>query len=513
MEMNEIPEQAPVELPGEPGGITRRGVLELVFACFALVCAYFFTCIFPVAGRPLGFFVLAAVLLAGTFAAALLLGGAKPGLFTYGALVFALAAAFCRLLNGGDAFDLAPCFAAFGVAYLVFAVSLFDNHSKRLGGTFLLDIAKGFAYMFLSFARFFTSIFRPEGSRRSSKKLLPVIGGVVAAAILIVAVCSLLSYDAHFADLLPKIDLEDVFEIILKISFAVPIAALVFSLLLSSEKRMLPGLSTPETAERAGAKLHVLPLLLTALPIIGVLAVYALFFVSQWAYYVSAFTHVLPEGYSAAEYAREGFFNLLVVAVINAVLIVLVSVFTKNTGKAGETMRRVLTIALSLATLVLIATAISKMLLYIDRFDLTRQRLIATIFLAFLAIAFVAVIVSQLVRRVKALPVIIAAGLVILFLFFVLPVNRSIAKYNVDAYLSGKHKTIDEYYLQSEIGCAAAPELLRLYHEAEDPAVREKTESVLNAFRAEATDGALRWYELSIPLLQTRRLLVGKPLG
>ncbi|MBQ1685080.1 MAG: hypothetical protein II072_06180, partial [Clostridia bacterium] len=104
-------------------------------------------------------------------------------------------------------------------------------------------------------------------------------------------------------------------------------------------------------------------------------------------------------------------------------------------------------------------------------------------------------------------------GLVILFLFFVLPVNRSIAKYNVDAYLSGKHETIDEYYLSSEIGCAAAPELLRLYHEAEDPAVLEKTESVLNGFRAEANDEALRWYELSIPLLRAKRLLVGKPLG
>ena len=96
-----LPEAAPETDPKAGSGITKRGVIELVFALFALVCAYFFTEIFPVCNSPLGFLLLAAVLLFGTLAAALILG-AKPGAFSYGALVFALAAAFCRFLNGGD---------------------------------------------------------------------------------------------------------------------------------------------------------------------------------------------------------------------------------------------------------------------------------------------------------------------------------------------------------------------------------------------------------------------------
>lgn len=502
MEINEI-----ADLPAaEPGGITKRGVLELVFACFLLACAYFFTCIFPVASSPLGFFVFAVVLLAGTLAAALLLG-AKPGLFSYGALIFALAAAFCRFLNDGSAFDLAPCFAAFGIAYLFFTVSLFSNHSHGLGGTFLLDIVKGFAYMFLSFGRFFVSLFHPEGNRRSAKKLLSVFGGIAAAAVLIIIVCSLLSYDAHFSALLPKIDFDDVFDAMLKLSFAVPIAALLFSALLSSEKRMLPALSTAESAERTGEKLHVLPSLLVALPILGVLAVYVLFFFSQWAYYMSAFTHTLPEGYSAAEYAREGFFSLLIVAIINSVLIILLSVFTKRSGRAWDAFCKVLMIALSAATLVLIATALSKMFLYIDRFDLTRARLIAALFLCFLAVAFVAVILSVLIRRMKALPVIIAAGLAMLFLFFVFPVNRSIAKYNVDAYLSGKHENIDVRYLEEDIGYAAAPELIRLYDAAQDPDVKDSAADMLTVLSGRLGLTGEKWYASSIPFERAKRLL------
>ena len=422
----EANEPAGSAAPAPKKGLTKNGVILMVFALFVFVCAYIFTCTVPISGMPFGFLALAAALFGGTLAVGLILG-AKPDLFTFAAMLVGLAAAFSRVLNASFHFDLTPVFCITAVSYLFFALSLFSNHSRGLGGSFLLDIAKSFAYAFISFGEFFRAVFRPEGSRRNGRGVLYAVLGLLFALILVFAVAGLLSYDAHFADMLPKLDLDTVGEVLVKLFFAVPLAALAFSCFFSSLGRKLPALSDKQNTERIGSKLHVIPVLPVALPVAAVLAVYVMFFVSQWAYYVSAFTHVLPAGYSAAEYAREGFFSLLVVTVINAVLLTVLTVFAKKESRAGNTVVSILKLALCAATLVLIATALSKMFLYIDRFDLTRDRLIATLVLVFLAVCFIAVILSTLIRRVKALPIMTAAAALMLLAFFFAAPNRLIA--------------------------------------------------------------------------------------
>ena len=477
MEINEpFKAEALEPAPVKKDGVTREGTIGLVFALALLAISYLLICIFPVMLSPLGFLILTAALYAVTAAAALPLK-ARPDGRSIAALIIGMIAAMYRMVHGCAEFDLFPATLAALTAYAYFAVSLFSNHSRSPGGGLLMDIVKGIAYAFVSFHEFFTALFKPRGCKRRPYALLLVIGGLAVTALIVIAAASLLSYDANFRAMLPNIEIDDILSFLLKLSFAVPLAAMLFSLK-----------SSEDTVARVGSKVKVIPAVIVIMPAAALLIVYVLFFISQWAYYISAFTRALPEGYSAAEYAREGFFQLCAVTVINLVLIFVMSCFMKTGTRGADILRRVFTVLLSAATLILIATAVSKMLLYIERFDLTRARLEATVFMIFLAVVFIAVI--------------IAAALLFFTAYSLVNTNRFIASYNVDAYLDGKHDSIDVEYLRNDLGWSSVPELKRLSENAEG-SVQRDAEHAYNDLRSHSE--SVLWYQGEIPYYEAKK--------
>ncbi|MBO4384518.1 MAG: DUF4173 domain-containing protein [Clostridia bacterium] len=499
----EVPELSPET---ENAGITREGIIGLVFALAMLAAAYLLVEIFPIMLNPLGSLILIVSIYAATTAAALLLG-AKPDAFSFAALVLAVIGALYRMIHGYADFDLFPIIVIEALLYAYYSVTLFSNHSRSMGGGLLLDLVKGITYLFASFHEFFAAIFKPRGAKKRRHTGLLVLGGVLITAAVVVAVAALLSYDSHFKALLPNIDLEDVFEIVFKIGCAIPIAAMLFGAVMSSLKRKFPKLSEAESVNRVGSKVKVVAPILVIMPIAALLIVYALFFISQWGYYVSAFTHTLPENYSAAEYAREGFFQLLAVTLINLVMIALAGCFMKETTKATGAIKRILMITLSAATLVLIATAVAKMLLYIDTYDLTRLRLFTTAFMVFLAVIFITVIISAIFKKVKVLPVVVAAAVLFFAAYSLVNTNRVIAKYNVDSYLSGKHDSIDVDYLRHDLGWSSAPELKRLAEEATG-GVKTRAEEAYRDMRSSIRH--VEWYEADIPYYEAKKTFEDK---
>ena len=514
MEINETPTAEPMEMleseiAEEPKGLTREGKLRLVFALIVLAAAYLFVSCVPIIHNSLGFFVLSAVFYLLTLVFALLLGG-RITLFSACALVLGLVFSFYRFgMNSSfyfDTIDLFPTFLLSALAYLFFVVSLFDNHSRTVGGRFLLDIWKGISYLFISFGEFFSDLFKPKGAKKGASSILTVIIGIFIAVILLIIVGSLLSYDENFDAMMQKFDVDEIGIYITKLIITVPVAAMIYSAFASSKANKLSDLSSEEKMLRSAGKMKFIPAMLVIVPACALLIMYVLFFVSQWAYYLGAFTRKLPQAYSYAEYARKGFFELCTVAGINAFLIAILSCFTKTEGKTVSVIK-VIIVLLSAATLVLIATAISKMALYIDAYDLTYDRLVATLILVFLAIAFIIVILSVLIKRMKALPFIIGVGLVFLLAFSLVNSDRLIAKYNVDSYLSGKHDSIDLDYLSDNLGFNGVPELLRLYENARDDGVRERAKECLVNLKRDIGREDVKWYNLNFPYMTAKKAL------
>ena len=175
-------------------------------------------------------------------------------------------------------------------------------------------------------------------------------------------------------------------------------------------------------------------------------AVYLLFISMQAKYLFGAFWGALPEGFSYSEYARQGFFELCRVAAINIVILLAANVMSRAQA-AENCLLRVCNTALSALTLLLLATAAAKMALYIAAYGLTVKRVLASVFLVWMACVFVCVILRQF-RTVALVRVAVFLGAVLFALLCVLPVGDGISTYNAARVQVG---TLDPDVMEQEL--------------------------------------------------------------
>ncbi|MBP5266749.1 MAG: DUF4173 domain-containing protein, partial [Lachnospiraceae bacterium] len=119
-----------------------------------------------------------------------------------------------------------------------------------------------------------------------------------------------------------------------------------------------------------------------------VTVVYLLFSVIQIVYLFLG-NMVLPEDYTYAEYAREGFFQLLVVCILNVVIVLVVSKhFQKHPVLKG------LLLLISACTYIMGASAFLRMLMYIDAYYLTRKRILVLWALVTIGLLLVGIVIG-----------------------------------------------------------------------------------------------------------------------
>lgn len=97
----------------------------------------------------------------------------------------------------------------------------------------------------------------------------------------------------------------------------------------------------------------------------------------------------LPEDYTYAMYAREGFFQLLAVGFINLVIVLVCMGYFRE----SKLLKAVLTI-MSLCTFVMIASSAMRMLIYIYYYYMTFDRLLVLWGLTLLSLVFVGIVIN-----------------------------------------------------------------------------------------------------------------------
>ncbi len=322
-------------------------------------------------------------------------------------------------------------------------------------------------------------------ARRLGKSVKYVGIGLLAALIPTALVWGLLSYDEGFNRLMRSLlpDSTDGWgAIILDLILTVPLAMALFAGVFASVDRSEREPSCEDRGRRE------LPLLLLCTAVTPLLLIYVVFFISQADYYLSAFTHTLPDGLTYAAYAREGFFQLCAVCTVNAVLLLLFCMLARK-GANGERhpVTGVYALVISLFTLILIATALSKMLLYIDSYGLTQKRVYTSWFMLLLAVGFLSVAVKQVVRRAPAAAAALAIALLLCGAVALPNVDAIIANYNVSAYLEQKLPTVDVASL-NDLGESAVPAKVRLESALLEKEARTDAEEVLLREVSDALD-------------------------
>jgi len=334
-----------------------------------------------------------------------------------------------------------------------FVISASSSQIMGKTGNYLL--IDGFnAVVILPFRNFvnqYVSFGALKKGEKKSGKALPVVIGLILALFLIVWLTPLLkSADSGgfsiILDFLARvftIRYEVVIKIIVHCTCAIPIAAYIYGLVSGAAFKKGTDIIKAEPAKKMVAGLRFLQQTTVFIALGAVCLLYIIFIMSQLPYFFSAFTGRRPEGWLIyAEYARQGFFELCSIAAINLFIITIGNITCKK-KQADSSLLKTFNIGLALITLVLIATAFSKMALYISAYGLTMPRLLPCVFMVFMAIIFVALIVRQK-WEFSIVRFGLVTGSVMLCSLCLFNPDALVVRYNTDRYLSG---TLREYDL------------------------------------------------------------------
>jgi hypothetical protein len=171
--------------------------------------------------------------------------------------------------------------------------------------------------------------------------------------------------------------------------------------------------------------------------------------------------HVLrTAGLTYAEYARQGFFQLLVAGGLALAVVAGAGRFAAERGSGDRLALRILLGALVGLTLVVLASALRRLGLYEDAFGFTRERLIAHGLIWWLAGVFALVAAGGLTMRGPWLPraVVVLTGAALLAFTLADP-DAQIARRNAERLAATG--TVDTAYLVG-LSADAVPELARL---------------------------------------------------
>lgn len=297
-----------------------------------------------------------------------------------------------------------------------------------------------------------------------------VIGIVMAVPVVAIVLPLLISSDAAFEGLMVEFfDID--FSIVGKIIVGVMIAPFVISFGFALKKKAVP---ERKIYNYKGIDNGILVTFLSILSLF-----YVIYLVSQLAYFFSAFSFVLPEEYefTVAAYARRGFFEMSFIAAINiAIIFFMLMLSDKKNGKICVALRA-LGSFIGGFTLVIIGTALSKMVLYIKSFGMTQLRITTSAFMVFLAIVFISIIARLYVTKVPVIKVALATAAIVLSVLGIGNVNHVVADYNYNAYISGKLEDIDVETIYFQ-GAEGVPYLVMLL-EDKDGAVAKQASSYI----------------------------------
>ncbi len=295
------------------------------------------------------------------------------------------------------------------------------------------------------------SVEAPVAKPKKESKLIYVgIGILVSIPLVIVIVALLCKADAVFKEavdrLLELIDLENIIGVLLTIilTFAGAYANIRY---------------LDEKSIRIQDKEHHVYEPVLAITVTSIITVIYLFFCGiQVVYLIFGNYLTLPDGYTYAEYAHEGFYELLTVCILNLVIVLVASYFFGE----SNALKVILTIICA-CTYIMIVSSAYRMYLYVREYDLTRLRVYVLYGLLVLAILLVGVII-YIYRESFPLfryGIAILTGAIIILVYS--HPTALIARYNIYQ-MTDRHSTVDIRHL-TKLGTDAIPVIMENFDE------------------------------------------------
>lgn len=330
-------------------------------------------------------------------------------------------------------------------------------------------------------------------------RLAPLLRALVVAAVLLFVFGALFAgADAAFADLLgalvPDISVSDGPWRILLLALG------LFGTLAAARTAAAPAhwdrVQVP--AGRARGRVE------WALPLVGLVALFAVFNAVQLAVLFGGYDAVLQEtGQTYAQYARQGFWQLLMATLLTLLVIVVALRWAPRTRSSDRTLVRGVLGTLCALALVVVASAVRRMDMYVEAYGLTRLRISVLTMELWLGLVIVLIMAAG-VWGARWLPRAVAAGAVAGVLAFgLVSPDGMIAERNVERY-----ETTGRFDIEYARGLSAdaVPALDRLKEPMRSCALWD--------IAADLEDRANSpWYATSWGEAEARRILEERPVS
>lgn len=299
-----------------------------------------------------------------------------------------------------------------------------------------------------------------------------------------VVVCGLLmSADTGFADIIMSFTgngFRNFFVLVFQIVISLPAGYYIYGLCRSSDKKYAEEIIDDERCLNNVRSVRFLSSASGFFSALPVCVLYVVFFFSQFTYFMASFVSKLPSDMvSYSSYARRGFFELCFVSLINLAIIICLNLFCRyrEDGKRPASLKTI-TCILSIFTILLIATAVSKMVMYINVYGLTPLRVYTTWFMILLAVVFAGIFLTMLRSNVNLPKLTVTAFTILFSLLSFCNADGLIARYNADRFLNGTLTEFDVSMMR-ELSTGAIPEALRV-REHLSKEEREKLDRIIS---------------------------------
>lgn len=322
---------------------------------------------------------------------------------------------------------------------------------------------------------------QPEDKNTAWKKISPYVIGLLIAIPLLFLLGGLLAsadviFQAQLSHLFGWFKFENLFEFMFRATYITIFAYLlagifVHSLTRSVDKKKL----TPDKPIITPFLGHIeafIVLTLINLLFLG-------FIIIQFRYFFAGEANITLEGFTYADYARRGFFELVAVALISLGIYYLLSMLTERDGNLEKRAFSMLGILLIAQVGTMLISAFQRLSLYETAYGFTTLRTITHVFMVWLGALLGAAVWMEITNQFKQLALVLFMILLGFTLTLsVLNVDQFIAQRNVEHAIA--QNPLDASYLVRQLSDDGLPILFE-YWQSEDtpPDVREGLHAAL----------------------------------
>ncbi|WP_392486498.1 DUF4153 domain-containing protein [Haloimpatiens sp. FM7315] len=227
--------------------------------------------------------------------------------------------------------------------------------------------------------------------------------------------------------------------------------------------------------------------------IIGINLVYLSFSIVQFSYLYGGGNGELPLGVSYAEYARKGFFELILITLINFLIVLCCKFFTEGQTKKTERFCNVLYTIMIGFTYNILFSAYYRMNLYESKFGYTRLRVLVEAFIFLLTIILI-VVLFRIWK--KSFPIVKYITIITFSVYVVLNyanIDRIIVQKNVERYkVEGK---LDISYI-NKLSYDSYFEMAKLL-DMNDKTIKTEVMGYFETHRIDLVGDYDKWYEFN----------------